>query len=50
MWRDYKEQAFQKIKQLLADQQVMVSLYPEKELLVYLIATEDTNGVLLAQE
>ena len=49
-WNDQHQQAFEELKQFLSNTHTMIAPSPDKELLVYLTASEEAVGVLIALE
>ena len=49
VWCDQCQKAFKKVQMILADPHTMVAPFPSKPLLLYIANTEQSLGVLLAQ-
>ena len=48
VWNEQCQEAFEKIKSYLINPPILVSLVPEKPLLLYLTTTDTAMGALLA--
>ena len=49
-WGPEHDYAFEEIKKILTNSRVMVAPSPEKELLIYLVASDESVGILIAQD